>query len=649
MTDGHPLTRCVASTHPDHLVPEVRIDFAELWQGADVPASGRGHNVWKGPYAGRPALAQSMWPAIQAMSSGARPDAIRSILACLRSFFRFLDAFEKTYGSPTTTIDEITDAHGILWIKPPADGGWESPNTTAYGCVKRIIYTVKADAGQPIWWPPTQPQKSRAESPTEQQARSLLHGLKREAQAIFKRWADADQLAMSGRDLTQRVGQGLRGISVSAADCQATFRSVSASSGTPVPTKEDVCRAVGLKGWPTYWPRTYTQVLEGAYPTSGDLAILAALFLARSGWNPATTLDLDVSNEDWATKQGSGRNVTWWIQSYKHRSASWQDTLSPERLTTGCYQIVRRLLERTASLRAHVALDVTSSRWPTIAARSPWIGVSPTGTSTTLFVLTRTQTINAAIRKIAEATNARIAEARARKSDEERAITDVDEVPLSFTSTDFRDAFASFTFLDSRYSWALTQWALGHKHLRSTRHYLRSRAWQRHTRGALTHFGTLLFDEIEVHRRVDPTVLRARVEGHVVSDQQLQGLKDLRRRTYVGMGCRDPTRPDEHIDPGRARAVSGNCVNSFRCASCSQGIVFDDSLPHLVKRVAELEWLQRHANLTEWSESSHAADLAVLRATLLQWPEIDVAEQVAHWRRRISDGSHRVVRFAGEN
>lgn len=637
--------RSIASIHPDHEGAQP-IDFSEFWEGAPEELSGNGNNAWGGAFRGRPRLADELWPHVQASSAYMRPEGIRGRRSQLRCLFRFLDGYEQLFGDDIDSLSDVKDVHGILWQKPPNDAAWAPVYGNVYSEVKRIISLAKADSGAPFWWPSSGRATLRPDSPDARHVRALLHGLKREAQDIFTRWRRADEAAAIGNCLLGVAGRRRRGTPVSDADCHRTYRDLIVATGEPLPSQRQLAEALGFKNIPDWWPVTFKDLIAGLYPTSADLAIFAALFMARSGWNPSTVLALDVTDDDWAIQHGSEQNPLRWIQSFKVRSNAWQDTLSPERLTTGCYNIVKRLIERTSVLRAAIDKDPARCRLPAIALRSPWLGA--TAGDDSVFVLTRPETINITLRAIVKCVNDRNAEIAGRSHSSGDPSSAAFVIPSNFKSSDFRDGFAAFVFQNSRYSWALTQWALNHKYPSTTRRYLRSRAWQSHTREALRRFGTILLDEIEVHRRVDPTVLRALASGHEVSHAQLAFLDQYRSRSYVGMACADPRMPDPHIDPTHPKDGKALCINGHRCASCSQGVVLNDSLPHLAKRVAELEWLKRHANLTEWSDSSHEADLLVLKATLSQWPTSEADQHITHWAAEIENGRHRVLRFAGE-
>lgn len=635
---------------------EFLVDFSEFWEGSPVEIAGLGSNSWKGGFRGRPQLAEALWPLVSALVLNMRREAACGLRSQLRALFRFLDKYEERFGALVDTLGDISDAMGILWLRPPVDGGWERPNSGTYLSVKKLLSAAKESQETRFWWPPA-PVRARPlrDVPSEAEGRALLHALKREVQDIYKRWDRADALAAAGVDvLVPSVGTRARGVALNEADCHATFRGLIARTGDPLPSKRKLGIELGLRSnnsnLPSWWPVNYNDLIAGLYPTSSDAAVLLALFLARSGWNPGTAIALDIQNEAWAQPLGDGAPALWWVQSFKVRSNTWQDTVSPEKLSTGCYQIVARMIKRTAALRDLVRADESRALLPELALRSPWLSAE-LGT-TQVCVTSHVIPLNRVIARVTDKANARAAELRGTSpptstGTETRGASTVVTIRNGITSTDFRDIFAGFVFRDSRYAWTLAQWALGHKHPSTTRRYLRSRAWREHTREALSRFGTILFDEIEVHRRVDPVLLRARAAGYSLLPSQVTQLEDWRRRTYLGMGCLDPTLPDPSIDPTHPRDGVTTCANTHRCVSCTQGVVFDDSLEHLARRLAELNWLQKHASLASWSESTHPADVAVLTATLRQWPSDVVAREVDLWAGRLESGEHRAIRFGG--
>jgi len=221
-----------------------------------------------------------------------------------------------------------------------------------------------------------------------------------------------------------------------------------------------------------------------------------------------------------------------------------------------------------------------------------------------------------------------------------------DKLP-AFKPSDFRDVFADAVHRGGNYSILLTQIALGHKSLATTRRYLRSLAWRRESEGQLNFLVTALFDQIEVHKKIDFTLLRANMDGLKVTQEQINRLEIYRKnRTYSGLGCSDPTNPPEWIDPRNPRDGSEVCKQGHRCPSCPKGRVFEDSLPNIARYAAELEWKQKNYGDIRWYQSTDCLDLEVYRETLKQWPANRVEAELELWRAKLDSGEHEVLIFS---
>jgi hypothetical protein len=173
------------------------------------------------------------------------------------------------------------------------------------------------------WHPFPRPEPTAAKDlPTDKEVREALSLLKDEAYAIFARWDRADKLAAKGRNLLgirRRIGVlGSFEFEVTEADAHATYRALIEQTGDPIPTIYVLRRALGLnddnRTLPGWWPKhshdhpragkpvLIEDIVAGLYPTRDDIESLALLFIARSGWNPATTLSIDVTNPSWPSR-----------------------------------------------------------------------------------------------------------------------------------------------------------------------------------------------------------------------------------------------------------------------------------------------------------------------------------------------------------
>lgn len=634
----------IRSEHKDYVSASACVDFGELWLGGESAKSKRNGN-WAGGFSGRPGLAEDIFAAIKVIAVTRRPQAISGLLHELRSFWRFLDAFERYLKEAdgirkVDGIAMIETIHGLRWLRP-ADGSWCAVRPEKYRSVLLILQMSRRSAGlMPLHWPAAKnPNRiRRVDTPSRAEGVTMIKLLTRKAHAIWKRWDDADSMAEQGKSLVGLSRGELIARNVTEADIHVTYREVIKVSGEPAPVMSTVAKIVGFgKTLPRWWPKKQlgqpragqainveNDLLPGLYPTGQDVYCLALLFMARTGWNPTTVFALDCSSEQtWFRKYGEDYV---WIHSYKARGREWQDTISPVKSTSHCFQIIQKLLHRTAPLRERLKFDAGRSKFPELAVRSPWLSIND---STTIRVLS----------------DENLSRMRGFLSDLVRAYNKnaIDKLPV-FRPSDFRDVFAEVAHRTGGYSVFLTQIALGHKSVNTTRRYLRSLAWRKESEKDLNNLMTTVFEQIEVHRVIDFALLRASVDGINVTEEQISRLAAYRKnRTYSGMGCTTPLNPPESIDPLHPRDGTAVCAQGQRCASCPRGVVFKDSLSHLAKCLAELEWKRGNVGDVRWYESSDSIDMEMIQATLKQWPEPEVTQAISQWRHKINLGEHRIL------
>lgn len=584
---------------------------------------------------------------------------------------RFLDAYEKWAQIQETTafkaevdgIEDIDTHHLQLWKTPSPGGEWKQPDLTTYKTVSLCLRAAAMNQGItnliiPTYPENTNPGKTNVDEAT---AKRLIIALARKAITIFKHWERSDKLASEGRDLTGvvRAGEGHRTLKVDGgvteADIHATYRSLAKKNGTVRLGRVEFLSSFGYEAGekglntPKWWPKyqegqsagkkvEFDDLQSGQYPTVNDLAVLFLLFLARTGWNQATAAFLNISDEAAWCKRYTEKYT--WLYSFKHRSNEWQDTVSITQQRTGAYQIIQSLMNRTEPLREMIRADPSKSDNHVISARSPWISVRAKGDGvdeTRVAVELSNSTLVRVLRDVIE---------------EHNELQDSHEkhVPKTLAPGDFRDIFAAFTFKNTEYSMLLTQLALGHKSGVTTFRYLRQRAWTKESEKKKNALFVALIDQIQTHKKIDMTLLRAEMDGITVTQEMIDRLSTYRGyRTYTGMGCTDPKNPPRHIDPTNPRDGSSPCIQGHLCPGCPKGMAFNDSLQHLARRCAELDWLQDTLPLEVFAGSSLADQLLVLRATLKQWPTKEVEQLIANWTTQIANGSHQPIRFSGEH
>lgn len=660
--------RLISCNHPDYVNKKIKIDFSELWDGAHDAAIRKNSERWLGAFLGRPNLAKEIFPILKVLFSNSRPSKIRSVRTDLRQFFRFLDSYESWVEKESISekltfkidsVSHITVIHGLRWLNAPKVGYWSNAKITAYRNVIKILSYTRRHLGlTDIWMPSVSrpDQVNRSDVPSETQGKEIVAVLASHAKSIWDRWNRADYLASVGKNLldiprnplNNRKSVPVWDFEVTEADIHATYRAFISETGNPMVSLKSLLSRLGYnsKSLPiAWWPRYsiehpdankligFLDVQFGLYPSAEDINTLFLLFMARSGWNPSTTLRIDVSDESNWTSKYSDKLI--WLYSYKARGNSLQDTMSWGKQSTGCYQIIKRLTERTAALRSLAEREPHRCNHPNIVTRSPWLAASQNTTVPSVYVLEESSSGRYdVLDKLVNNYNARI--------------TEQSKKIIKFKPTDFRDIFASAIFRETGYSLVMTQIALGHKKPNSTYKYLRSRAWRHESELKKNALLTAVFDQIEVHKKIDYTLLRAQMDGISISDEDLSRLEEYRKNiTYSGVGCSAPNSPPAYIDPSNPQDGKTVCAQGHRCPVCPKAKVFNDSLPLLTRRLAELNWLKANTASIKWEISSDKDDQFVFEATLKQWPASEVEKNLKYWSEKIDSGEHRVIRFGG--
>lgn len=660
--------RVIVCTHKDFAHQKSGVDFSELWAGGVEEHQRNRGSKWHGAFRARPYLADQLVSVLRKTTANVREKSLLRSLSECRQFFRFLDAYETwaamqentKFQSAVNGVEDITTHHLQLWKTPSPGGEWRQAARDAYKSVCSLIRKIVNSLGLPPLIIPAHSHPDYAkDNPGDTIGQLLVLALARRAVDIYKHWDRSDLLALKGRDLidvkrtTNRNKKETVQIEggITEADLHATYRSAVRKNGDlPINLRQFLLifgYGDGLTSVPTlpiWWPfyhdgpnkgrLVYFSDLQwGLYPQAEHTAVLFLLFLARSGWNQATAEMLDISKEENWCKEYAKRHT--WLFAFKHRSNDWQETVSITQQRTGAYQIIKTIIARTEPLRRASQLSPSLSENYIISERSPWI-YSRTNQpdQRPVRVEVSSAQLGVVLRLVIKAHN------KAQENPDKR-------IPDNLAPGDLRDIFAAFSLVNSDFSLFVTQMALGHKNSVVTFNYLRRRAWRAESEKKKNTMFVALIDQIETHRVIDLTLLRAQMDGITVTQEMIERLNSY--RTYSGMGCTDPTHPPKHIDPTNPCDGTTSCAQGHLCPGCPKARTFNDSLPHLARRCAELDWLSDTLPLEVFQGSSLADQLLVLRATLKQWPGKEVENLLRHWTTQISNGSHKPIRFAGEH
>ena len=632
------------------------LSFAELALGAPDNKIGKGSKNWGGGFRGRPVLARQLLPILSELYGATKPAHFNSRLSSFRTFWRFLDTLDEAGG--LLQVNELADigiAHGVLWARK------QVPAYSSYFGVRQAIELAREHHGMsPLVWPSTQMPKAKvSEVATPEQVQKIYIFLKHRVYETFAWWREADSLALKGRNLLLVPVEDRPTSSVTAADLHATYRALIAKTGNPVPSTADLFHELGyeamskgggIRGISTIYKNSGTgirKLLDGLYPSSRSLQNMFYLFLIQTGWNPQVLLDINPSDSNWAVPIGNLDSDIYRISSFKVRSGTWQRTISRGKPSHNPYQLIRRLWERTAPLRAASNSGQIRSSSKRIVSRSPWI--FPVYNAEMGVSALDEQSYNGGdyLRELCKEIN---------QTTCTKKLTEVKEcpavemgsafVPEDMKASDFRDVFIGNEFLQSGFNFVVAMFAANHASMRTTRRYLRDRSYRNYGEGELKKLMNHLWDETETRRTVDPAILRALCERGVISEPQRERWQNGKDRTYLGMGCINPKAPPPAIDP--TNNGSGICRNQHLCVLCHLGIVFPDSLRDLTKRLAEVKTLRGKMPMSSWLRASVLqAELEGLTGTIAQFDTAEAISLERFWLEEIREGRHTIIEWEG--
>lgn len=592
---------------------------------------------------GRELLAKQLAPAIRAHSHGRGKQFRGKITGGLTKLWRFLDAMEESGAGPVESVECINHGHGQLF-KIYLLRTWKigaNRSRQEIGTVRYWLEQARLIAGVPmpgLLWPSIQNSRGTQHRDVDPRfLRPLYHYLKRyhlgflaaaaEGSALLARGCDPrlikngdDRSAWSDPANYAYLAAGW--VKAALADGDVTMHSFAG------PRFNNPKNYSLIPCGPAYLSadkRTASDAIRWFVPTVEDTTAAFILIMLHTGWNAETVLNIDVSElKAWADhrldsdQDPNSKTATVAIYGYKGRAHKEQIAFSLRRPLGHPYQIIKAMIERTAPLRAQLQNDlgalellesptkvqqreITELRW---MARSPWLYfmMRKFGTGGRVGILRFTT--NQVFREFCKEVYSSIENGHP-LGEEISFEGDIDDLNLS----DIRDGFASFIYDNSLFNVILLKQALSHGNVRTTRAYLRQRRQIAQRFEQFTTFQETLFDEIKRFRAVDPTILYIRLTLNEISDEQRHRLADRRMRTRMGMGCLEPSSPPATVAP---RHAGGLCAVQ-RCTLCVHGVVFEDTLPHLAVRQAELRFIRGRVAAERFQNSSFQYEwLAIL-------------------------------------
>lgn len=615
---------------PDDGTAPYEIDLTEFSQGNNLRA-----------LTPRPELIRQIAPAIR-LSSRGRPVSFKyDNRSDLTKLWAFLDSLVAATSRDVVEIGQFSNAHGALlkrWLLQSA-GISVKVAGSHLAALNRLISSARDLAGideHALLWPNIQQPRGTIHRDVDQNALSQLYRHAKELHRGFRAAELEGKLLIKSLAEHEPIHRGLPRLPCTPAEC-----ALLASDFIEATLADPKVRLRDFAGWSFFnqeeiaapkfvapGERRPSDAIRWFAPAAEDTMAAFVMVLQHTGWNPDTVWGIDISEDGmWCDDRiertsHDDKNATVAIYGLKGKVGKEQIAFSLKQPWSHPYQILRYMIRRTAPLRARLK-DLLSEHettaTPTLADRkkaahlrqmikSPWLYIASRGDACSrpagrISILSprRCHQIFEDLRQSAARSIPR------NKSDEERARIEAGLEKL--TMSDARDGFAAFIYDNSLYNVLLLKHALGHKSIRATKNYLRQRnqIFQRFSQ--FTHFQDVLFDEIRNYRKIDPTVLFIRSSGRDITPEQRARLADQRWRTRMGMGCLDPTDPPKAFTKGKV----GQMCRVQRCTLCRHGVIFEDSIPGIAIRQAELSYVRSKCSSDNFENSTFSIEWAAIR------------------------------------
>ena len=614
-------------------------EFADGGRIEQVPAKAK--KAWAGDFQGRPLLARQFAEMI--LEDQPSEKVCRQLRWGLRNLLRFLDANEANGGPAVAQLADIKDAHGTALLS------WLGPNqNNAYRKAKAAVDALCLWHGRPKpFWPARERDNPGQEEPLSRAAaRALFNAFKAEARDLKHLFREGAALADAGGPLGAGMGAAWH-----------WTRSHNRAWLARDVTSDGLCTKDELKRLGVYWTlinvsgpspsylaplmgergeKGWAAALRWHYPAYQDMALFLWLFLLVTGWNLSTALSIDVSRlETWFEDHPQNPAFAI-IHAWKQRSDRHQFTLSLKRPEWHPYQILLYVIERTKVLRKTVKnrLDQAHADYeqhPTDQGAAKVAELLATVRSPWLYQLSNKLGEISSFNDANSAHFGPIAREVARRHDLLDAFPELEDV----TTSDARDTWIGYAYVQSNFHLLLTQLAAQHKNLSTLRHYLKSVLYRMHSEAQVRKLQAALFKELGEGRIIDPVRLRILVANGSITQEQEDRLMDLRQRTRLGMGCLDPTAPPREIAPDHK---PGSVCRVQRCTGCPHGLVFHESLDLLARSYSELIQIQRAIPFTAWAGSSFEDEFSSVEETLKNFDPAEVRERVEAWTKKFETG-----------
>lgn len=601
--------------------------------------------TWSGPLMGRPALIEQLAPVIKEVLEFAAPDTVEKYMHSLRTWWRIFDALDENF-EPVKTVEDISEIH-----RQYAMG--LNLNRLAFSNFIRIInlYLLANGMSQLRWYAPRSKSRKRY-LPPDWQTKLIRLKIKHEWFNTISRWDRAVEMQSGSLPYTEEERLLLKNYK--------HFNSIQSQQPDKLPRSAEL---MGDLTTSQFNDAGYNigDMMRGKYPDAYDIRIAFHSCLATTGWNPSVLLDLDVREPFLETHPKDPKRYI--MYGFKARGGTEQvsEGLISSKGSAG--MIIKRLMLQTQPLRneiekqfkqacvefsdlkklgaTHQELDNMKKKCIALEKRlrSPWLyatdknGIQALDSSSYHRRLNRDEK-GSFTHEIVEAINLT------------RPTT---SQITAITASDFRDAFAAYAYQVSGGMVLFVKNALGHRRVSTTQTYLNNSLINESSQKIYRTFSSALWHEVQVHKKVDPTILARWMHDGEPTNIDRKRLEDYRklRLSRLGIGCKDSKNPPSRIAPNFHRLSSTVC-NVQRCTLCYENaVILPSSLSGLCMRQAELEHIRKTISVAAFMESSFLEELENTQAALNVFNEHIVEKQVKFWRDAISTNKHRVPTLEG--
>lgn len=612
------------------------LDLSQFVNGAPIPATKSLRGVWI-PFSGRPNLVKELLPHLKTRYANRTALSFQALQNSLRVVWRYLDRIDPD--RRIFSVADLNELHGAQQYRDGIDSRFIDDFLS-------VANMARQDQGMsPLYWLRFRKKPRLTDVPAKHHIAAVVSEIKQSIKFILNRWSDADEATGRGEVRLESDGSITPLLKWTEEDQHATYRAAKNLMGIPCPSRLNLFP----EGRDKAFSRHFEKTVMGLYPCFSDVQAFFHMFIARTGWNASTALGIDIGEIEATIVPHPTSNAHHIVFGVKPRAGyKEQFAIGMNKSLFSPGSLLRTLYDRTLPVRAHLrnelAAELSKIRTRDIEKnierlrsliRSPWLYVRPDNGCEIRCLDFRNYSMSTRKESGLTAVINRINQRRQPE----------DQVPF-FTLGDFRDGLISYVYEVSGYDWMVAKYVAGHSSTESLKAYLRKLRFKMRGENAVFSLQTALWQEIRERRVVDPAVLHALVQRGEITDDQRRRWLIKKDQTRLGMGCKDIRNPPRHIEPDRR---NGSICRTQRCTICEHGVVLQESIDGLSRRLCELRLLRTQIPLLTWNQSNFADELEATKLTLdLNFSAADVTKAIQYWDLEITSGRHRPVFASGE-